>query len=118
MIESRNRFCNSKCVSICPWWWIKSLCGGAFGSESSQLWVVVWFRTPKREMSSEGSMALELWLRVVVKFRHGWDSGIETMRASPCSCHWTCVVILAGQILTIIQMPPPLSHLLDLADEK
>ena len=82
-IESRNRFRHSKkFVSICPWWWIKSPSVGAFGPESSRLWVAVWLRTAGRAMSLEGSMASELWLRAAVRFRRGWDSRMEILRAS------------------------------------
>ena len=96
-IESRNRFCVSKkFVSICSWWWIGSSRGVAFGPESNRLWVVVWLRTLGQDISSKDSMVSELWLRAAVEFRCGWDSGMGTLRASPCSGHWIHAIILTG----------------------
>ena len=71
-IESRNIFRGSKkFTSICPWWWIKSPHDGAFGPESIQHQVAVWLQTPWRDMSSEGNVTLELWVRTVFGLKRG-----------------------------------------------
>ena len=84
--------------------------------ESNRLWMSVWFQrlgwevfgegeccrdwgTPEDTMASEDTIVSEQ-VRAVVGLRHGWRLGIRVLRASQCSCHWTCVVILTGSNLT------------------
>jgi len=107
-IKSRNSFRDSKkFASNYSWWWIKSPHGEAFDQESSWLWVVAWLWTPWWEMSSKGSMVLEQWLSAAIRFRRGWDSGIEFWELSHVPTTWHVAWSWQGQILTTTHIHLP-----------